>query len=201
MKPTHSISNKEMAFVHMYAQMANLTEPERRQIMLDETGCWSSKQLDRQSFERLMIALEKVLFWRVEIGQARDPRHCSRCETPMRQLRGGRGLCPACGHSRQIYAWTDNYWASRSTPSGKADRRTIYRLTRMFGLLSDYLPEHQRNDVYLAGIIAQSDRSAAVSYTDSSGKMLWHLVPALAAGRAIEAIKDRLRYALKPVEA
>lgn len=192
------ISRKHKAMLHVYPALAGLSDSERRRIMLDHTGHYSAREhaFSNQEYESVMAAFETVLWERVAVGRVADPRLCRVCGRPLKVLKQGYGACPEGCERRKVYAWDPHYWRNRVIKPGCANSRLLHKLDQVWGLLLEYLHEDQRDDIYLAGIIAHAGgidkRDILRDGRLDRPRLKSHHVTA-----AIEAIKDRLNYTVK----
>jgi len=188
------ITNKEKGLLHIYPGLAGLTDEERRRIMVNKIGVYTSRALDQAGFELAMAEFEKLLWSRVDAGAVVDPRLCRTCGTPLRRLNNGDGACPEGCERRKVYAWTRDYWAGKIPANRRANSRQIWKLKQLWNLLKDYLPAAEQTDSYLAGIIANAGETTVTRYL-RAGQMNWKAVTSVVAHKSIEALKDRLKYA------
>ena len=161
------MTQAQYAKIHAYKKAAALQDPEYRQILKASTGKASSKLFTESDFDRAMAAIEAVLFDRVAAGRVRDPD------------------------------WIQNpcHWRLRLPREGYANTRLIHALRERWSLLLDYLPDSERCDLYLAGIIRQAT-GRDVPGLVQDGRISWTCIPAAAAGLSITAINDRLAHAV-----
>ena len=87
-------------------------------------------------------------------------------------------------------AWRSrSYWRNRLPEDGQANSRQIHEIYDWWYKLQPYMPQDRRNAGYLRALAARACRVKWVgAITDLTGKQ---------AGQVIEALKDRLRWALK----
>ena len=195
---------KEKALLHIYPQLARISEADRRNMLQRSAGVVSAGDpaLTQTGFERAMALYETVLWDRVDRGLAPDPRACPVCSRVMKPGRAGMGECPeGCG-ARKVYAWSRDYWRKKLPSSGQANSRCIHKLRQLWAIIMDYLPEDQRTDAYLAGILyhAQPARhrpESPKSMLESGGVMAWQRLTMTQSLVGIEALKDRLSYAVR----
>jgi len=192
------ITNREKALTHIYPDLAGLTRDERRQFMLDVVQCYSSLQLNQAGYEKLMAAFEAELWHRVDIGRAPDPRLCRQCGRPLKSGPKGYGACPEGCERRKVYAWERDYWRKKLPAETSANSRLVWKIKRYWMLLCCYLPENEKNDHYLAGIIAHStDTPSRRDELLEGDHIAWPRVHPEEARRTIEALKDRLNHTVK----
>ena len=187
--------------LHIYPDLAGLSDPERREILLHAAGVDSSSDpvMSHSGCDSAMAAYETVLWDRVERGIVPDPRCCKTCRRPMNHVGGGMGECPeGCG-KRKIHAWTRDYWRKRLPAPHGANSRQIWKLKEMWEFLVNYLPESDRNMRYLAGIIAKCSHLNPERLMESETSIAWHHLSSQQVHLATEAIKDRLKYAIRKV--
>lgn len=166
-------STREKALVHIYADLAGLTRQEYRAILHNTAGVATSKNLDQDGFERVMSVLEASLWNRVAEGVVADPRTDPR-------------------HARM----NPTYWRSRTPGKGTCNSRLRWKLDRIWDLLAPMLPEEERNEGYLAAIIANAGGIEREGWFDGY-RIQWERVPYRAAYLAVNALNDRLRYAAR----
>lgn len=196
---------REKALLHIYPQLAGLAELERRQVLERAAGAVSASDpgLTQEGFERAMAAYECILWERVDRKACADPRACRVCGRVMRSAPGGIGACPEGCETRKVYAWSRDYWRKKLPASGHANSRLIWKIRELWGLLLDYIPENDRTELYLAGIIYHSLSSShrpphgVGAFLNQSGRIAWEHLTAPQALMAIEALKDRLAYAVR----
>lgn len=192
------IKREQLGLLHIYPSMAGLSETERRQIMVETCGVYSSKQLDQGGFDIVMARFEEELWGRVDSGSAPDPRRCRICGRGMIPVRGraGMGQCVEGCEKRKVAAWQKDYWRKRLPQNRQAGRRAVWMLGQLWKTLQDYLEPNQRTGRYLAGILARTDGLSPDRFLDGD-RLDWNRISAQAAHRAIDALKDRLKYAVK----
>jgi hypothetical protein len=196
------ISPREKAFLHIYPDLAHMSDQDRRDVLTHAAGVDSSSNpgMSHDGVDRAMAAYEAILWARVDRRVVPDPRACAVCGRPLRHAGGGVGECPeGCG-SRKVHAWSRDYWRKRLPAGHGANSRQIWKLKELWSLLRDYLPESDRTDAYLAGIISNSVAGDFEQLLESGNSLAWHRLTANQTNVAIEAIKDRLRYAVRQVD-
>lgn len=196
------ITAREKALLHIYPEIAGLSDPDRRDILQRCAGVVSTgdPHINQEGFERAMASYEQILWDRVEKGLLKDPRVCSRCGRALKPApQGRRSQCPEGCESRRVYSWTRDYWRKRLPAAAMANSRQIWKLRQLWALLLDYLPEEERNEFYLAGIVAHCTPGGVDprALLESPFVMAWHRVTSQQAHLSTEAIKDRLRYAVR----
>ena len=166
--------------------------------MLAAAGVYSARQsaLTQQGFEAAMAAFEKILWQRVKAGIVPDPRLCTICSRPLKRTSNNTGACPEACQRRKVYAWSPDYWRNRRIKAGAANSRQLWKLRQVWTLLQDYLDPDERNDRYLAGIIAHTCNTHAQRFLENN-TVNWARVTSRQAHLTIEALKDRLNYTLK----
>jgi len=80
------------------------------------------------------------------------------------------------------------YWRGRLATGGAMNARQRYRIDKLWAQLCQYLPPDQRTPRYLAGIASQASASRV---RDTYSLKAWQ------ASMLIDALKDRLRHALR----
>jgi len=159
---------RQFGIIHKYAKAARLDEASYRSLLKEATGRPSSKGMTNAQFDLAMAAIEGALFARVAAGKCPDPD------------------------------WIPNeyHWRQRLPAAGYANTRLIHRLRELWALLCDYLPDADRCDAYLAGIIRQATgREHHAPLVD--GRLTWTAIPSTSASLAITALQDRLLHAVK----
>jgi len=195
------ISPQEKALLHIYPDLARISDPDRREILMHAAGVTSSSDpvMNHAGCESAMATYEAILWDRVDQGVIPDPRLCKKCLRPMNHVGGGMGECPeGCGKYK-IYAWTRDYWRKRLPAPHGANTRQIWKLREIWTILQDYLPESDRNERYLAGIIAKCSKIGVnpQALMESERSIAWHRLTSQQVHLATEAVKDRLHYAIK----
>lgn len=187
------------ALLHVYPSMAGIDDAERRRLMVQIAGIYSARQpIGARNFDKLMAEFERILWDRVDAGHARDPRLCRSCGKPLVRLDNGFGACPLNCERRKVYAWTRDYWQSRSSGrAGAASTRQVWKLKQLWTLLQDYLQDVDRTESYLARIIADAAPSQDGLRQTAAGDILWDTISLVQAAATIEALKDRLKHAVK----
>ena len=160
------INRKQIVTIQKYKRWAQLDDPTYRDLLDRAAGVRSSKLLDQVSFERTMGWLETLLFDRVDAGIVAAPAGVIR-----------------------------TYWRDKLPTEGMINSRLRYTMERWWTLLVDYLPEDERNETYLAGIIRKAAGKALAGILHE-GCLQWEQVPKYAGLLCLEAIKDRLRHAV-----
>jgi hypothetical protein len=181
--------------LHEYARYAGMNDLEYRNILRSSSGCVTSTDpsFDEHAFERTMASLETVLWDRVARSIVPDPRYCTVCGRPLRRAK--LASCPEGCEQRRLSAWSESYWRDRLPREGWINSRQLWKLRQLWGLLTDYLPPEDRTEEYLAGLIARaSGRSLSLCV---SGRLQWERIPHASATRATDALRDRLRYAVR----
>lgn len=160
------IQNKQKMLLHIYAGAAGLEDPVYRDILLHRAGVSSAsdRAMTQSGFEQAMAALETVLFLRVHAREVRNP----------------------IGNSR--YILSEFYWRRRLPREGLISRRQAYKIEELWVLLQRYLPDEDRNLVYLGGIVRKATGKTDPGYTCLTSREAECL---------IDALKDRLAHALK----
>jgi len=196
------ITAREKSLLHIYPDLSGLSDPDRRDILKHCAGVDSTREarLDQEGFERAMASYEQILWDRVDRGVIKDPRLCTVCGRALKaDPAGPRAACPEGCESRRVYSWTRDYWRRRLPAAAMANSRQIWKLRQIWTLLQDYLPEAERNDVYLAGIIAHCTPGGTdpKAILEPGNAVAWQRVTSQQAHLATEAVKDRIRYAIR----
>lgn len=174
LRPSGRLKWKEYRWIHTYADLAGLSRSEYEALLQSQCGVISSTELDHESFEVAMAAVEAILWQRVEAGHVPDPR----------RQKAFAHLAPM-------------YWRLKVPAQGMINSRQRYKIEKYWTLLADYLQPEERTDAYLAGIIARTTGLHTADLIGPDGWMLWDVIPASAARLSIEAIKDRLKFAVR----
>lgn len=192
------LDGKQIAILHAYPKLAGLSEPDRRDVMRRHSGCASASEdlWEQHTFENAMAAFETILWTRVATGVCKDPRLCRQCGRRLVRLQHGYGECPEGCEKRKVYSWDMNYWRSKVTMPGVANSRLVHKVRELWAMLCDYLPADERTDRYLHGIIEQATNRASPLLI-LGGQIQWDRLSPEEANFAIEALKDRLRNAVK----
>lgn len=189
---------KSIGFLHLYPKLARLSDPDRRDILRRHTGCatCSDDGFFKHTFEDAMAAYEAVLWQRVEMGVVPDPRACTKCGRRLARQRNGHGSCPEGCETRAVKAWETHYWRRNITAAGMASSQAVHKLRELWALLAERLPDEERGDGYLFAILKQAHRPLRDDVMGEAG-IRWERLPAVACSLGIEAMKDRLRQAVK----
>ena len=170
-------SNRQKGIAHIYKAAAQLSDTDYRCMLREVSGAMSAKHpaLTQGHFDQFMGRIETVLADRVHRGVI--PKPASR---KISSLRYWRNRLPAPGemNSRQRHKIISE--PSGDDPGGLWNR------------LQEFLPEEERTMRYLCGIASQ-----ACGYHVSD---FWKL-KAWQANLLVEALKDRLKYAVSNHEA
>lgn len=195
------LTARQKAWPHIYADAAGLSPAAYRQTLRTHTGCatCASPKLTQDAYDRLMAALETILWARVDQGHVHDPRACPDCGAELQRVprsAPARYLCPVGCTSRPIPSpiRSRTYWRDRAPAEGMCNSRQRHALEQHWTLLLPTLPEEARSHTYLAGIIrsATNQRLPDILHAD---RLQWDRIPRHAANLALEALKDRLRHA------
>ena len=164
------ISKREKYWIHQYARWARMNQPEYRDLLKRVSGKTScaDRAFSHEDVDRVMAALETILWHRIDEGIVTKP-------------------------VRNVQRF---YWRHKCPHDGMINSRLRYKLDRLWNLLADYLPAEQRNDRYLAGIMAKDAGVNPSTFLDGD-RIAWHRIPAECARIAVEALKDRLKYAVR----
>ncbi len=151
------IRDTQKALPHIYAGAAGLSDPAYRDQLRHAAGVASvaDRSLTQAGWERIMAALETVLFLRVHAGEVADP----------------------IGHSR--YILSEFYWRRKLPREGRINSRQAYKIQDLWTRLQAYLPEDQRTLAYLAGIIRKATGKPDPGYTCLTGNEADALINAL----------------------
>jgi len=200
----YQVDARQLGMLHRYPDLAGMSDPERRQVLLDLTGQNSSRGLAQAQFELVMAEFEQILWDRVDVGAVPDPRLCRVCARPLQPVgKAGAGACPEGCERRNVVAWQRDYWRRRVVSIGSASSRQAWMLRRYWNMLCEYLPEDRRSHDYLAAIVCHASDPHSASHAERlariwrSGAIQWSALTATECHKAIEAIKDRLRHAVR----
>jgi hypothetical protein len=101
--------------------------------------------------------------------------------------RVARGLVPnPIGRNRWIRS--DSYWRNRLPKGGKINTRQHHSIRELWDQLTGYLPIECRTTAYFTGIVQQATNKGDLGVTALTGHE---------AGLVIDALKDRLSYAIR----
>ena len=192
------MTDREKALLHIYPDLAGMNDLERRDVLRRSTGAVSSADpaVTQEGFERAMAAYETVLWDRVDRGQVKDPRLCTKCGRPLQASVNGMGTCREGCETRKVYAWSRDYWRQRLPRDHAANSRVLWKLRQLWDLAQDYLPESDRTDAYLAGICCKAAKRGSPAALLISCQIQRDKVSAQQAHGGIEALKDRLAHAV-----
>ena len=190
---------REKALLHIYPDLAGMSDLERREVLSRIAGVVSSSDpaLSQSGYEHAMAAYETILWDRVQRGLIRDPRDCRRCGRRMKPIAGSSyAECPEGCEKRKVYAWAQDYWRKKAPVGFMANSRLVWKIRELWSLLKDYLPEDEQNDHYLAGIMAHAGTGHEPGFFLEGAHLAWHKLDARLAHDVIEALKDRLTHAV-----
>jgi hypothetical protein len=101
--------------------------------------------------------------------------------------RVSRGLVPnPIGRNRWIK--TEFYWRNRLPRGGKINTRQHHTIRELWDQLTPYLPESCRTTAYFSGIVEQATKKGDLGVTALTSHE---------SGLVIDALKDRLTYAIR----
>lgn len=166
------LARSQIITVKTYQRLAGLSDIDYRDLLRRHAGVHSCKQLSQDGFDRVMPALEAVLWERVTAGLVKQPPSVS-----------------------------PNHWRSRCPAAGMLNSRQRHRIERLWEMLGDYLPRESQTEAYLAGIVARAAGAMADDYIGPDGWIAWERIPAEAGRLAITALQDRLKHAVAGVAA
>jgi hypothetical protein len=162
-------SNLQKGILKSYQRYAGLPDPEYRSLLHQHTGATSSRDahLTQFHFDAFMPVIESAAHLAETNGLAVGRR------------------------PPKLSDWY--YWRNRAPGRGMATSRELHRIsspdrTGLWDLLIPSLPESQRTQAYLLGIASH----AVGRQVDAL-----HGLTAVEAGHLIEALRDRLRHALR----
>jgi len=144
-------------FIHIYKNAAALDDPSYRLLLQEHASCSSAaaKSFTQAGFERVMAALETVLFTRVDTGRVGDP----------------------VGRSKYIKA--RSHWRDRLPEDGFINSRQVRKIEDLWSALCATLPKSKRNLDYLARIVAKSTGKEHVGAGALTTNEAAHLIDAL----------------------
>lgn len=187
----------QLAILHLYPTLARLSDGDRRRVLSEVAGVYSSRQLDQVGFELCMAEFERLLWLAVRDGRAQDPRLCRKCAKPLQSLGNGRGRCRAGCEERQVAAWSTDYWQRRAAAGTGLAARLKHKILELWPLTQDFLDPAKQTETYLAGIMANA-AGWPLDRVCRMGRIAWSALSTAAALKTIEALKDRLRHAVAP---
>lgn len=161
----------QKALIHQYARLAGMTRAEYVSALRQAAGVETSKDLTQETFEAAMATIEAILWYRIDEGIVPDPNRLGR-----RMER--------------------DYWRRRVPKVGMINSRLKFKLTNLWSVLSRMLAPEKRSEAYLAGIISATTGDSLYDIL-SGGRIIWTSISARSAHMAIEAIKDRIKYATR----
>lgn len=98
-----------------------------------------------------------------------------------------RGEVPdPIGHSH--YIRDESHWRDRLGQHSRINSRQYHRIKQLWDQLCEWLPDDRCNAGYLAGIVCHATRKPDIGVTALTSGQAWCV---------IEALKDRLAYAIK----
>ena len=168
------LTRKNKMMIGIYRRAANLDEAEYRQLLKTHSGCVSSTEsgFTQTAFDRVMAALERQLFLRVDHKAVQNPIGLSE-------------------HIRRR-----DYWQRRlaSTQAGLCNTRQQYLIRESWGILAGSKGYSNPNSpdaiAYLSGIVRKATGLDQVGHDALTSAQ---------AAAVIDAIKDRLNH-LEPEE-
>ena len=163
----HMIDNRQKALLHIYKDAADLRDHTYRDLLQRHSGCRS--------------AADKMF------SQAGFEEAMAALETILFD-RVARGIVPdpiANGH-RHIRKAT--HWRDRLPARGYINSRQVHRITDLWQTLLSYLPPDKQTDAYFGRIITRATGKSDLGV----GALTSHQ-----AGMVINALKDRLTYAIR----
>lgn len=166
------LTKGEYAKVHTYARLAGLNRIEYEDLVQRATGKRTTTEITHAGCDRVLAALEAVLFQRYDEGL----------------------LQPSSALKVQAL---DRYHYRKKLPRlGMANSRLRHKVEQLWNVLLDYLPEPDRNDVYLAAVMHVASGCDMRQIVGPDRKLVWSAIPAETARLTIEALKDRLSHAV-----
>lgn len=162
------IKNQQKALLHIYAKAAALSESAYRCAISHASGGACSSAADRAfSQDNFELAMAQL-------------------ETLL-FTRVHEGIVDnPIGKNR--YIQKEFYWRNKLPEYGKINSRQFRLLNELWSKLSTYLPESERTSVYFAGIVHKATGKRDIGLTALSFNE---------AGMVIDALKDRLSYAIR----
>lgn len=162
-------SNLQKGILKAYQRYAGMPDPEYRELLHAQTGARSSRDahLTQFHFDAIMPLIETRAHLAEVNGLAKGRR------------------------PPKLSNWY--YWRQRAPARGKISSRELWKITNadhtgIWDLLLPSLPDHERCHAYLCGIASHA-----------TGRKVEHLhdLSVAEALSLIEALKDRLRHALR----
>lgn len=167
------LKNGEYAVIHTYSRLAGLTRLEYEDVVERCSGRRSSTKITHAQCDRLLASLEAILFQRYDEGLVRAD------------------LVPKVARMKRYH------YRDRLPKTGMINSRLRFHIERLWNLMIDYLPPEDRHDVYLAAIMHVASGVDMHQIVGSDRKIIWSSVPTETARLTIEALKDRLKYAIQ----
>ena len=127
------INSSQKMLIHIYKSAAALDDPSYRNLLREFAGVESSASPDmgNREFDRVISALERVLFDRVHSSLVPDPR-------PHR------------------YIHDEFYWRHRCHGDGYITTRQSHRIESLWSALLPTLPSENQNLSYLRAIMSRA---------------------------------------------
>lgn len=130
-----SVNYSQKGLLHIYKAAAEISDVAYRNILAEHAGVKSSADPDmtQSGFERVMAALEALLFLRVANGEVENPL-------------GGR------------YAkiQSEDYWRKKLPRAGMINSRQRHRIDELWRELKESLPPEAATSDYLYGIVRRA---------------------------------------------
>ena len=160
--------SRQNIILQTYRRAAGLEDADYRRILKSAAGVNSSKSPDltQSGYDRVMSAIETVLWQRVDAGIVPDPVKADSSTIRSR-----------------------DYWRKKNPDPARINSRQVYKINRLWEQLCPLLPPRQRNTAYFAGIVSKATARDDVGLAALSSQDAWNV---------IEALQDRLKYAVKP---
>ena len=152
------INNTQKALIHIYKATAKLDDPSYRNLLREYAGVSSAadRRFTQAGFERVMAALETVLFERVHRGRIMNPLY---------------------GESR--YITKEFHWRGRLPAEGYINSRQICKIEDLWARLCASLPGDKQTLDYLAAIIRKATGEEHVGFGALTSTQASHLIDAL----------------------
>ena len=159
------ISRTQKMLIHVYKDAAGLSDPAYRDILKCAAGVPScaDRHFHQRDFEKVMAALETLLWQRVDLGEVRHPR------------------------SR--YIRDEYHWRGKVTRPGLVNSRQLHKIDQLWNQLREWLPTDQLTTDYLLRIIHKATGRAVVGTGHLTAREAGHLIDALQ-DRLAHAIKS-----------
>lgn len=164
------LSRKEKMLLHVYKQAALLDDDGYRRMLRAGSGCRSAADADFNQ---------------------------EGFETTMARLEGllfdrvKRGLCPDPIEEGNRWIRSEFYWRHKLPKNGRINSRQQHLIRELWQEILPLLPQENRNTAYFAAIVAKATGRRDIGESALSDGDAFNV---------IEALRDRLKYALAKKE-